>query len=144
MRWQRRRGCGKPSSGRVLATSEGAISLVSSTSCRHRWPAGAEDVGTTLREFEKSLSAADASPDRDEAPGHDPVAELKDALIRAVAVRDRLRAAAALVFGAKCLTPSARWRRAVSSVRAAGEVFDGPRDSRWEFNEEESAYVKVR
>lgn len=68
-----------------------------------RW---ALDVGTTFREFDDALSAADASPDRDEAPGHDPVAELEDALIRAVAVRDRLRAAAALVFGARCLKPS--------------------------------------
>lgn len=66
------------------------------------------DAGATFREFDSSLRHAVASPDREEVPDHDPIGTLEDAIVRAVAVRDRLRSLAALVFGSKCLNVSGR------------------------------------
>ncbi len=56
----------------------------------------ASDIASTFREIDQALALAEASPDKEEAPDHDPVGALEDALIGAVAVRDRLRSLAAL------------------------------------------------
>ncbi len=90
----------------------------------------ASDIASTFREIDQALALAEASPDKEEAPDHDPVGALEDALIGAVAVRDRLRSLAALFFGARCLRtagngvrfePSERdLRRRLSELTATG------------------------
>jgi hypothetical protein len=82
-----------------------------------RW---AHDLGRTFRELAEALGRAAASPDRDEAPDHDPVGDLEFALIKVVSGRDALRAIASQVFGADRLRldkPGVRFDPIESSLR---------------------------